>query len=76
VLAIVIHALYVNCLVGVLVYFIYTSLCFTGIGLHESGHGNGLIQVLFEYALGMKLSTDYQTGRICMSALHQSSGNS
>ncbi|KAG4922332.1 hypothetical protein JHK82_051303 [Glycine max] len=48
----------------------------SGIDLHESGHGNGLIQVLFEFALGMKLSTDYQTGRVCMSALHQSSGYS
>ncbi|KAK7394880.1 hypothetical protein VNO78_15421 [Psophocarpus tetragonolobus] len=48
----------------------------SGIDLQESGHGNWLIQVLFEYALGMKLSTDYQTGRICLSALHQSSGYS
>jgi len=49
----------------------------TGIDLQESGHdGNWLIQVLFEYVLGMKLSIDYQTERICLSALHQSSGNS
>ncbi|KAK7340133.1 hypothetical protein VNO77_20827 [Canavalia gladiata] len=48
----------------------------SGIGLQESGHCNGLIQVLFEYALGMKLSADYQTGQTCLSALHQSSGYS
>ncbi|RDX72539.1 hypothetical protein CR513_47969, partial [Mucuna pruriens] len=48
----------------------------SGIDLQESGRGNWLIQVLFEYALGMKLSTDYQTGQICLSALHQSSGYS
>ncbi|KAL2341825.1 hypothetical protein Fmac_009765 [Flemingia macrophylla] len=48
----------------------------SGIELQESDCGNWLIQVLFEYALGMKLSTDYQTGRICLSALHQSSGYS
>ncbi|KAL2330434.1 hypothetical protein Fmac_018015 [Flemingia macrophylla] len=48
----------------------------SGIDLQESGQGNWLIQVLFEYALGMKLSTDYQSGRICLSALHQSSGYS
>ncbi|KAG5003135.1 hypothetical protein JHK86_027274 [Glycine max] len=40
----------------------------------ESGRRNWLIQVLFEYALGMKLSTDYQTEGICLSAVHQSSG--
>jgi len=76
VLKIVIHALFVNCLVGVLVSFIYPSLGFTGIDLHESGHGNWLIQTLFEYALSMKLSLDYQAGRICLSALHGSSGKS
>ncbi|KAG4383760.1 hypothetical protein GLYMA_13G152406v4 [Glycine max] len=49
----------------------------SGIDLQESGHdGNWLIQVLFEYVLGMKLSIDYQTERICLSALHQSSGYS
>uniref|UniRef100_A0A0R0IDV2 Uncharacterized protein n=1 Tax=Glycine max TaxID=3847 RepID=A0A0R0IDV2_SOYBN len=48
----------------------------SGIDLHESGHGNWLIQTLFEYALSMKLSLDYQAGRICLSALHGSSGKS
>ncbi|XP_029127860.1 uncharacterized protein LOC109802535 isoform X1 [Cajanus cajan] len=48
----------------------------SGIDLQESGHGNWLIQALFVYALGMKLSTDYQSGRVCLSALHQSSGYS
>ncbi|KAL6561006.1 hypothetical protein OROGR_003796 [Orobanche gracilis] len=43
-------------------------------GLRKSDHW--LIQALFEYALGMKLSTDHQTGQICLSALHQSSGYS
>ncbi|KAI4346786.1 hypothetical protein L6164_007654 [Bauhinia variegata] len=38
--------------------------------------GNRQIQALFEYVLGMKLSTDYQTGRMSISALHQSSGYS
>ncbi|XP_020230925.1 uncharacterized protein LOC109811560 [Cajanus cajan] len=49
----------------------------SGIDLQESDRGNWLTQVLFEHALGMKLSTDYQTGQICLlSALHQSSGYS
>ncbi|XP_061339654.1 uncharacterized protein LOC133286276 isoform X2 [Gastrolobium bilobum] len=48
----------------------------SGVDLQESGNCYWLIQALFEYALGMKLSTDYQTGRICLSALHQSSGYS
>ncbi|KAE9590469.1 hypothetical protein Lal_00023138 [Lupinus albus] len=43
-------------------------------GLQKSGHW--LIQALFEYALGMKLSADHQTGQICLSALHLSSGYS
>ncbi|KAH1137140.1 hypothetical protein AAZX31_10G065000 [Glycine max] len=47
-----------------------------GIDVQESGRRNWLIQVLFEYALGMKLSTDYQTEGICLSAVHQSSGYS
>lgn len=37
---------------------------------------NWLVQALFEHVLGMKLSTDYQTGRVCISAIHQSSGYS
>ncbi|KAE9595243.1 hypothetical protein Lal_00018824 [Lupinus albus] len=45
-------------------------------GLPKTDNGNWLIQALFEYALGMKLSTDHQTGQICLSALHQSSGYS
>lgn len=56
--------------------FYVSSLHFTGIDVQESGRRNWLIQVLFEYALGMKLSTDYQTEGICLSAVHQSSGNS
>jgi len=52
------------------------SLRFTGIDLQESGHDNWLIHVLFEYALGMKLSIIDQSGQMCLSALHQSSGNS
>lgn len=56
-------------------YFIYPSLLSTGVGSQESEHRSWLIQALFEYALGMKLSSDYQTGRISLSALHQSSGN-
>ncbi|KAJ1414857.1 hypothetical protein SESBI_18532 [Sesbania bispinosa] len=48
----------------------------SGVDIHASGHCNWLIQALFEYAMGMKLSTDYQTGQICLSALHQSSGYS
>ncbi|CAJ1961814.1 unnamed protein product [Sphenostylis stenocarpa] len=48
----------------------------SGTDLQDSGRGDWLIQVLFEYALGMKLSTYNQTGRICLSALHQSSGYS
>ncbi|XP_027335765.1 LOW QUALITY PROTEIN: interaptin [Abrus precatorius] len=35
----------------------------SGIDLKESGRRNWLIQVLFEHALGMKLSTDYQTDK-------------
>ncbi|OIW05455.1 hypothetical protein TanjilG_12046 [Lupinus angustifolius] len=45
-------------------------------GLQKTDNCNWLIQALFEYALGMKLSTDHQTEQICLSALHQSSGNS
>ncbi|KAK7262318.1 hypothetical protein RJT34_29885 [Clitoria ternatea] len=51
----------------------------SGVDLQKSDNSDWLIQVLFEYALGMKLSTHstkYQTGQtqICLSALHQSSG--
>ncbi|XP_014490265.1 uncharacterized protein LOC106752996 isoform X2 [Vigna radiata var. radiata] len=42
----------------------------------ESGHDNWLIHVLFEYSLGMKLSIIDQSGQMCLSALHQSSGYS
>ncbi|XP_014518115.1 uncharacterized protein LOC106775498 isoform X1 [Vigna radiata var. radiata] len=48
----------------------------SGLDLQETGHGDWLIPVLFEYALGMKFSTYCQTGRICLSALHLSSGYS
>ena len=58
-----------------LAYFMSMSL-FTGIGMQEYGQSNWLVQALFEYVLGMKLSTDSQTGRVCISALHPSSGNS
>ncbi|WVZ05696.1 hypothetical protein V8G54_019042 [Vigna mungo] len=46
----------------------------SGIDLQESGHDNWLIHVLFEYSLGMKLSIIDQSGQMCLSALHQSSG--
>lgn len=69
-------SLYVYCFNGFWPYFIYPSLCFTGVDLQESGHRDWLIQALFEYTLDMKLSTDYQTGWLCLSALHESSGNS
>ncbi|XP_028782890.1 uncharacterized protein LOC114738979 isoform X2 [Neltuma alba] len=42
----------------------------SGVNLQER---NWLVQALFEHVLGMKLSTDYQTERVCISALHQSS---
>ncbi|KAK7259264.1 hypothetical protein RIF29_24866 [Crotalaria pallida] len=45
-------------------------------GLQKSDHCDWIIQTLFEFALGMKLSADHQTGQICLSALHQSSGYS
>ncbi|KAF7822339.1 recF/RecN/SMC N terminal domain-containing protein isoform X1 [Senna tora] len=45
----------------------------SGVNLQGS---NWLIQALFEHVVGMKLSTDYQTGRVCISAQHQSSGYS
>ncbi|WVY92574.1 hypothetical protein V8G54_031662 [Vigna mungo] len=45
----------------------------SGLDLQETDHGDWLIPVLFEYALGMKFSTYCQTGRICLSALHLSS---
>ncbi|XP_014490264.1 uncharacterized protein LOC106752996 isoform X1 [Vigna radiata var. radiata] len=48
----------------------------SGIDLQESGHDNWLIHVLFEYSLGMKLSIIDQSGQMCLSALHQSSGYS
>ncbi|QCD76815.1 uncharacterized protein LOC114187314 isoform X2 [Vigna unguiculata] len=48
----------------------------SGIDLQETGHGDWLIPVLFEYVLGMKFSTYCQAGRICLSALHLSSGYS
>jgi len=76
VLALVICSLCLNHLVAILVYLIYPSLRFTGIDLQESGHDSRLIHVLFEHALGMKLSIIDQSGQICLSALHQSSGNS
>ncbi|TKY65586.1 hypothetical protein E2542_SST08446 [Spatholobus suberectus] len=61
---------------GKLLEYCTTANDQSGIDLLESEHGNWLIQVLFEYALGMKLSTDYQIGQMCLSALHQSSGYS
>ncbi|XP_028778044.1 uncharacterized protein LOC114734590 [Neltuma alba] len=45
----------------------------SGVNLQER---NWLVQALFEHVLGMKLSTDHQTERVCISALHQSSGYS
>ncbi|KAI4352300.1 hypothetical protein L6164_006565 [Bauhinia variegata] len=51
----------------------------SGVVLEKNGSvlsDNRLIQALFEYVLGMKLSTDSQTGRMSISALHQSSGYS
>ncbi|KAK8466364.1 hypothetical protein PHAVU_008G074800 [Phaseolus vulgaris] len=48
----------------------------SGIALLESGHDSCLIHVLFEYALGMKLSIIDQSGQMCLSVLHQSSGYS
>ncbi|XP_047148746.1 uncharacterized protein LOC124820997 [Vigna umbellata] len=47
-----------------------------GLDLQETGHGDWLILVLFEYALGMKFFTYCQTGRICLSAIRLSSGYS
>ncbi|XP_057754157.1 uncharacterized protein LOC130973576 isoform X3 [Arachis stenosperma] len=47
-----------------------------GVASVQSDNCNWLIQELFEHALGMKLSADYQTGTISLSALHQSSGYS
>nr|ACU20481.1 unknown [Glycine max] len=44
----------------------------SGIDLHESGHGNWLIQTLFEYALSMKLSLDYQADEYaCLHCMDQ-----
>ncbi|WJX82410.1 hypothetical protein P8452_65175 [Trifolium repens] len=48
----------------------------SGVDLHESGRRNWLVHALFEYTLDMKLSTDNQTGRLCLLAMHQSSGYS
>ncbi|MCH92101.1 putative titan9, partial [Trifolium medium] len=48
----------------------------SGVDLQESGRRNWLVHALFEYTLDMKLSTDNQTGRLCLFAMHQSSGNS
>ncbi|KEH19512.1 titan9, putative [Medicago truncatula] len=48
----------------------------SGVDTQESDHQNWLVHALFEYTLDMKLSTDCQTGRLCLSAMHQSSGNS
>ncbi|KAK7374160.1 hypothetical protein VNO80_07586 [Phaseolus coccineus] len=48
----------------------------SGIDLLESGHDSCLIHILFEYALGMKLSIIDQSGQMCLSVLHQSSGYS
>ncbi|KAK7273213.1 hypothetical protein RIF29_14262 [Crotalaria pallida] len=45
-------------------------------GFKKSDHCNWIIQALFEFALGIKFSTDHQTGQICLSALHPSSGYS
>ncbi|GAU13157.1 hypothetical protein TSUD_179000 [Trifolium subterraneum] len=48
----------------------------SGVDLQESGRCNWLVHTLFEYTLDMKLSTDNQTGRLCLFAMHQSSGYS
>ncbi|CAJ2671111.1 unnamed protein product [Trifolium pratense] len=48
----------------------------SGLDLQESGRNNWLVHALFEYTLDMKLSTDNQTGRLCLFAMHQSSGYS
>ncbi|KAJ7950784.1 putative Titan9 [Quillaja saponaria] len=47
-----------------------------GAGLQEINPNKNLIQSLFEYILGLKLSTVNHAGRLSVSALHQSSGYS
>jgi predicted component of type VI protein secretion system len=41
----------------------------------ESGPANLQFQALLEYLVGMKLSAVNQNDEVCISALHQSSGN-
>ena len=41
----------------------------------ESGPANFQFQALLEYLVGMKLSAVNQNDEVCISALHQSSGN-
>ncbi|MED6160175.1 hypothetical protein PIB30_048844 [Stylosanthes scabra] len=48
----------------------------SGVPSTQNDNCNWLIRELFEHALGMKLSVQYQTGSISLSALHQSSGYS
>ncbi|GAU10040.1 hypothetical protein TSUD_416280 [Trifolium subterraneum] len=48
----------------------------SGVDLQEIGRHSWLVHALFEYTLDMKLSTDNQTGRLCLFAMHQSSGYS
>lgn len=51
-------------------------ICSSGGAEIDSGPANCLFQALVEYLVGMKLSTFNQTEGTCISALHQSSGNS
>lgn len=58
-----------------LVYLMNDSI-FLGGALKESGSANCFFQAFVEYLVGMKLSAVNQTQGMCISALHQSSGNS
>ena len=50
-------------------------ICVPGGAVNGSVPANCTFQALVEYLVGMKFSTVTQSERICISAVHQSSGN-
>lgn len=63
-------------LVHMVLGLFYMLCLFQGGDVNPTGQANCLFQVLVEYLVDLKFSTVSQTEEICISAVHQSSGNS
>lgn len=55
---------------------IFIAYVFVGGGVSDSSTLECMFQALIQYILGMKFSIGDQTGKFCLIALHESSGNS